>query len=61
MDIGTNNNIEWMDIPAEIKTAENTITISVLDEAKTGNHFNNYPTFGKISHIEKCSNNSPFG
>ena len=46
---------------AEIKTSENTITILVLDDAKKGNHFNSYPIFGKITHIEKCSNNGPFG
>jgi plastocyanin len=61
MDIGANNKIEWIDVPAEIKTAGNTITVSILDDAKTGNHFNNYPVFGKISGIEKCSDNGGFG
>jgi plastocyanin len=61
MDIGANNKIEWINVPAEIKTAGNTITVSVLDDSKTGNHFNNYPIFGKISHIEKCSDNGGFG
>ncbi|MGN6347575.1 MAG: hypothetical protein ACTHME_07730, partial [Candidatus Nitrosocosmicus sp.] len=61
MDIGANNKIEWTDVPAEIKTAGNTITVSILDDAKTGNHFNNYPVFGKISSIEKCSDNGGFG
>ena len=46
---------------AEIKTSENTITILVLDDAKKGNHFNSYPIFGKISHIEKYFDNCPFG
>ena len=61
MDIGANNKIEWTNVPAEIKTAGNTITVSILDDAKTGNHFNNYPVFGKISDIEKCSDNGGFG
>ena len=61
MDIGANNKIEWYNVPAEIKTAGNTITVSILDDSKTGNHFNNYPIFGKISHIEKCSDNGGFG
>ena len=61
MDIGANNKIEWVNVPAEIKTAGNTITVSILDDAKTGNHFNNYPIFGNISHIEKCSDNGAFG
>ena len=46
---------------AEIKTSENTITILVQKNKKKGNHFNGYPIFGKITHIEKCSNNGPFG
>ena len=61
MDIGANNKIQWVNVPAEIKTAGNTITVSILDDSKTGNHFNNYPIFGKISHIEKCSDNGAFG
>jgi hypothetical protein len=61
MDIGANNKIEWVNVPAEIKTAGNTITVIILDDSKTGNHFNNYPIFGKISHIEKCSDNGAFG
>ena len=61
MDIGANNKIEWINVPAEIKTAGNTITVSILDDSKTGNHFNNYPIFGKIAHIEKCSDNGGFG
>jgi hypothetical protein len=61
MDIGANNKIEWVNVPSEIKTAGNTITVLVLDDAKTGNHFNNYPIFGKISHLEKCSDNGGFG
>lgn len=61
MDIGANNKIEWTNVPAEIKTSGNTITISILDDSKTGNHFNNYPVFGKISNIEKCSDNGGFG
>ena len=61
MDIGANNKIEWVNVPAEIKTAGNTITVLILDDAKTGNHFNNYPIFGKISHLEKCSDNGGFG
>jgi hypothetical protein len=61
MDIGANNKIEWVNVPAEIKTAGNTITVSILDDSKTGNHFNNYPIFGKIAHIEKCSDNGGFG
>jgi hypothetical protein len=61
MDIGANNKIEWVNVPSEIKTAGNTITVLVLDDAKTGNHFNNYPVFGKISHLEKCSDNGGFG
>ena len=61
MDIGANNNIEWVNIPAEIKTAGNTITVLILDDSKTGNHFNNYPIFGKISHVEKCSDRGSFG
>jgi hypothetical protein len=60
MDIGANNKIEWVNVPAEIKTAGNTITVLILDDAKTGNHFNNYPIFGKISHIEKCSDNGAY-
>ena len=32
--IGVNNKIEWKDIAGETKTAENTITILVLDDAK---------------------------
>jgi hypothetical protein len=61
MDIGANNKIEWINVPAEIKTAGNTITVFILDDSKTGNHFNNYPIFGKIAHIEKCSDNGGFG
>jgi hypothetical protein len=61
MDIGANNKIQWVNVPAEIKTTGNTITVSILDDSKTGNHFNNYPIFGKISHIEKCSDNGAFG
>ena len=61
MDIGANNKIEWINVPTEIKTAGNTITVSILDDSKTGNHFNNYPIFGKIAHIEKCSDNGAFG
>jgi hypothetical protein len=61
IEIGVNNKIEWKDIAAEIKTAGNTITILMLDDEKTCNHFNNYPIFGKISHLEKCSDNGPFG
>jgi hypothetical protein len=60
MDVGANlkkNN--WKDVPAEIKTAGQTITIT-LDDLKTGHHFNNYPIFGKISGIFRCSDN-PFG
>jgi hypothetical protein len=61
MDIGANNKIQWIDVPAEIKTIGNTITISILDDSKTGNHFNNYPIFGKISTIEKCTDSGQFG
>ena len=43
MDIGANGKIQWINIPADIKTAGNTITVSILDDSKTGNHFNNYP------------------
>ncbi len=53
MDVGANlkkNN--WKDVPTEIKTAGNTITIT-LDDLKTGHHFNNYPIFGKINTISK--------
>ena len=34
IEIGVNNKIEWKDIAAEIKPSENTISISVLDDAK---------------------------
>ena len=61
MDIGANNRIEWTNVPAEIKTAGNTITVIILDDSKTGNHFNNYPVFGKIANVEKCSDNGGFG
>ena len=61
MDIGANNKIEWTKVPAEIKTAGNTITVLILDDSKTGNHFNNYPVFGKIANVEKCSDNEGFG
>jgi len=56
-----NNKIEWKDIAAEIKTSENKISILVLDDAKNRQPLNNYPLFGKISHIEKCFDNGPFG
>jgi len=61
MDIGANNKIEWTNVPAEIKTAGNTITVLILDDSKTGYHFNNYPVFGKIANLEKCSDNEGFG
>ena len=61
VDIGANNIIQWINVPAEIKTAGNTITVSILDDSKTGNHFNNYPIFGKISYMEKCSDKGAFG
>ena len=60
MDVGANlKKDNWKDVPAEIKTAGQTITIT-LDDLKTGHHFNNYPIFGKISGIFRCSDN-PFG
>jgi hypothetical protein len=60
MDVGANlKKDNWKDVPAEIKTAGQTITIT-LDDSKTGHHFNNYPIFGKISGIFRCSDN-PFG
>jgi hypothetical protein len=34
IEIGVNNKIEWKNIAAEIKTAGNTITILVFDDAK---------------------------
>src|SRR6185312_2295826 len=55
MDIGANNKIEWVNVPSEIKTAGNTITVSILDDAKTGNHFNNYPIFGKIEKVSQIN------
>jgi hypothetical protein len=58
MDIGANNKIEWTDVPAEIKTTGNTITVSILDDAKTGNHFNNYPIFGKIGKVSQINTNA---
>lgn len=61
MDIGANNKIEWTNVPAEIKTAGNTITVLILDDSKTGYHFNNYPVFGKIANLEKCSDKEGFG
>jgi len=61
MDIGANDQIQWTDVPAEIKTTGNTITVLILDDAKTGNHFNNYPIFGKISNAVKCSDHGSFG
>jgi len=61
MDIGANNKIEWTHVPAEIKTAGNTITVLILDDSMTGYHFNNYPVFGKIANVEKCSDNGEFG
>lgn len=61
MDIGTNNKIEWINVPAEIKTVGNTITVIIRDDSKTGHHFNNYPVFGKIANVEKCSDNEGFG
>ena len=61
MDIGANNKIEWTNVPAEIKTTGNTITVLILDDSKTGYHFNNYPVFGKIANAEKCTDNGGFG
>jgi hypothetical protein len=58
MDIGANNKIEWTNVPAEIKTTGNTITISILDDAKTGNHFNSYPIFGKIGKVSQINTNA---
>ncbi|MGN6623032.1 MAG: hypothetical protein ACTHKK_02705 [Candidatus Nitrosocosmicus sp.] len=58
MDIGANNKIEWTNVPAEIKTTGNTITISILDDAKTGNHFNNYPIFGKVGKVSQINTNT---
>jgi len=55
MDIGANNKIQWVNVPAEIKTTGNTITVSILDDAKTGNHFNNYPIFGKIEKVSQIN------
>ena len=55
MDIGANNKIEWVNVPAEIKTAGNTITVSILDDSKTGNHFNNYPILGKIAKVSQIN------
>ena len=55
MDIGANNKIEWVNVPSEIKTTGNTITVSILDDAKTGNHFNNYPIFGKIEKVSQIN------
>jgi len=66
MDIGAGNpqtgtKIQWVNVPANINTAGNTITISILDDSKTDNHFGNYPIFGKIGSVEKCSDNGGFG
>src|SRR6476469_252837 len=55
MDIGANNKIEWVNVPSEIKTTGNTITVSILDNAKTDNHFNNYPIFGKIEKVSQIN------
>src|SRR6478735_3469180 len=55
MDIGANNKIEWVNVPSEIKTTGNTITVSILDDSKTGNHFNNYPIFGKIEKVSQIN------
>ena len=55
MDVGANlKKDNWKDVPAEIKTAGQTITIT-LDDLKTGHHFNNYPIFGKINTISKIN------
>jgi hypothetical protein len=57
MDVGLNLKKDtWKDVPAEIKTAGKTITIS-LDDSKTSHHFNHFPIFGKIIAISKFSNN----
>ena len=60
MDVGAGAKKDnWKDVPSEIKTAGQTITIT-LDDLKTGHHFNQYPIFGKIDNINRCSDN-PFG
>lgn len=57
MDIGAGQDkTYWKNVPAEIKTAGNTITI-ILDDSRTGHHFDNYPVFGIINTpIKFCSN-----
>jgi hypothetical protein len=60
MDVGANAKKDnWKDVPSEIKTAGNTITIT-LEYLKTDHHFNQYPIFGKIDNTIRCSAN-PFG
>lgn len=57
MDIGAGlDRSYWKSVPAEIKTAGNTITIT-LDDSKTGHHFNNYSVFGRIVPISNLNNN----
>jgi hypothetical protein len=61
MDVGAGAKKDnWKDVPSEIKTAGQTITIT-LDDLKTGHHFNQYPIFGKIvttkqSNIQSVNN-----
>lgn len=57
MDIGAGQDkTYWKNVPAEIKTAGNTITI-ILDDSRTEHYFDNYPVFGIINtSIKFCSN-----
>jgi hypothetical protein len=55
MDVGAGDEkTKWPGVPAKIKLAGNTITIS-LDDSKTGGHFNNYPVFGEIQNTKPCN------
>jgi len=55
MDVGAGTEkTKWPGVPAIIRLAGNTITIS-LDDTKTGGHFNGYPVFGEIEQTEPCN------
>ncbi|HXT83323.1 MAG TPA: hypothetical protein VN704_03170 [Verrucomicrobiae bacterium] len=59
MDIGAGQDkTYWKSVPAEIKTAGNTLTI-ILDDLKTGHHFDSYPVFGIITTPIKICSNKP--
>jgi hypothetical protein len=59
MDVGTNNVIDWYDVPTRLYFGNGQTLVVAVDAAATNSHFGDQPVFGLITSSTPCGPPGP--